>query len=178
MICAHCGSPDLQKLSLVCESGISHISTTTAGGGIGIGAMGIGVGVGRGQTRGSQVSQIALRAAPPRPWNSSAGAWAVIFFIVTIISFFKGWYQAGFIVAILTILAGWVSRNVFRYNREVFPRLWAEWDASYLCLRCGLMAPPSQRLQAVTSSALDPQTSKLTAGPQQLPNARSQETSR
>jgi hypothetical protein len=59
--CTNCGSENVQKLSLVHESGASTIDAKTVGVGVGTG----GIGAVGAQTTGAQNTMIAARAAPP-----------------------------------------------------------------------------------------------------------------
>jgi hypothetical protein len=144
MVCQQCASPDIQKLSLVYENGLSHIATSSGGVGVGVGMGGIGVGVGGGRTRGTQVSVTALKAAPPKQRTSTGAVWMVIFAFIGLCCmagsnevrvvglFFFGFATLGY----------FAMRSVGQYNRNVWPPLWHAWDAAYLCLRCGTMAAP------------------------------------
>jgi hypothetical protein len=103
---------------------------------------GVGVGVGKGGTRGTQVSATALRAAPPRQRTTSAALWMIIFGLIAFACFGGKAWTAGVIFGALAFWAFKVNQNVVTWNRTVYPGLWKTWDASYLCLRCGSMAPP------------------------------------
>lgn len=149
MVCSQCGSPDIQKLSLVYENGLSHISqvTNTAGSIMGVGmARGLGVGAGvtasRGRTSGTQITHTALRAAPPQPKKSFAAFWMVVCGLAAIIVFANGGYAVGLVLSLFAVGAGMTLRKVKAYNDNEYPRLFAYWNGCYLCLRCGTMAPP------------------------------------
>ncbi len=145
MVCQNCASLDLQKLSLVFEYGLSHIATSTGGVGVGVGMGGIGVGVGGGNTRGTQVSAIALRAAPPKQRTTTAAVWMVLCAIIAVFCFIsRSETAATYGVFFLAAAAGafFMLRSTTQYNRDVWPGLWQAWDRSYLCLRCGTMAAP------------------------------------
>ena len=85
--CGSCGSEDIQKLSVVYETGTSNIDARTTGSstglGIGRGGLGVGTAFNSSRTRGTQTTELAKRAAPPK---RKAGA---------------GWIVAGIIGALI-----------------------------------------------------------------------------
>lgn len=158
MICPNCSSENIQKLSFVYESGLSHIETRTRGSGVGVGfgggGLGVGVGVGGGRTKGTQISATAAKAAPPQRKKVVAA------FIIALIGAFMllGSLQhpgGGTILALgVAAIAGWVFYSNSQFNAHTFPVLWQRWDASYMCNRCGSIGvPASQELRAVEQTA-------------------------
>jgi hypothetical protein len=166
MFCSKCFSPNIQKLSLVHESGVAHISTSSSGVGVGVGVGGVGVGVGGGSTRGTHVSATALRAAPPPRKQTSAAVWVLIFVVAALIAFANHAYLFAVLFLGGVALGVVAIRNVGLYNRSTWPQLYAYWDASYLCQRCGEMGPPvTSEPKAVTT--IDHEV--LPSEPQRLP---------
>lgn len=132
MYCGQCASDQLQKASLVYESGLSFINTTTTGVGGGFG--GIGGGVGR--TSGTQVSAISAKAAPPR--KAKVVGPIVFFFVMLMIALSGSLY-----FLIIPALTGIFIVRGISYNRSKFPGEYATWDALYMCHRCGAFTKPT-----------------------------------
>ena len=129
--CPACGSPDIRKLSLVWREG-------TGG--------------------PHEQSALSRDAAPPAPRDEYAGcggcAVAVAVFMVTSIVVgaiavnYLGtlvgtdvlWLAAFVFAAFLAFAAGLPYKHraaeQARFNRDELPRLLAEWDATFLCMRC------------------------------------------
>ena len=134
--CSQCGSEDIQKLSVVYETGTSIINTQTRGSstGIGIARGGIGVGtaVNSSRTRGTQTSELAKRAAPP-PAKMAFG-WIVLGLV-------GGLLFAAFGAIPLAVFAlglcGFLFHLGNRYNGTELPPLRDAWAKSWLCHRCG-----------------------------------------
>lgn len=139
--CGTCGATDIQKLSMVYETGTSTISTTTTGSTIGGGFGGGGLGGGGAKTRsstsGQQTTELARRAAPPQ--KKLAFSWIAI-------GFFAGILVAalfGFPVMILFWgLCGYLAWRGFTHNAQVYPGQKGLWDRSWLCHRCGGVFQP------------------------------------
>jgi hypothetical protein len=139
--CASCSTTDIQKLSMVYESGTSTISGTTTGTstgvGIGRGGLGIGTAVNSSRTSGTQTTELAKRAAPPE--KKFGAGWIGIGVAVGIVAM-----AIGGIVIALVVIGGSVAvaQPGIRYNRDVFPSLRARWEQSWLCHRCGAIFQP------------------------------------
>ena len=138
MYCAKCNSDNIQKLSLVYESGITH--TTSRSRGIGFGAGGIGVG--GATTKGVHVSANAQRAAPPRRrpifWSIAIAILGLMFAI--------GFSSQGMGMMLFSLLvagiSGFLAYQRIKWNGTVYPGLADHWSRSYLCNRCGAMTIP------------------------------------
>lgn len=132
MFCSQCQSDQIQKLSLVFESGLSHIQTRSTGVGFGMG----GVGIGAAKTRGTQVTATAAKAAPPRMralfWPIVA---LIIFGLMGMGANAHAWLIAAAVAAVVIFTRA-------KWNREVYPSLYDTWNRSYLCGRCGSMMIP------------------------------------
>jgi hypothetical protein len=61
LLCQSCHGSAIRKLSLVYESGLTFTSSSMAGVGGGLGGVGIGVG----RSKGTHVTAVAMKAAPP-----------------------------------------------------------------------------------------------------------------
>jgi len=121
----------IRKLSLVYESGLSFTSATSAGVGGGIGGVGIGVA----RSKGTQVTAVAMKAAPPLKQSFTGPA---IFAFVCLL------FVAAYPVAWLGVALGaaLVVTSV-QYNSKQWPALYAQWDALYMCERCGFIGEPA-----------------------------------
>lgn len=146
MYCSNCNSPDVRKLSLVYESGLSFVNTTTTG----VGYAGA-LGVGGAQTKGTHVTAISAKAAPPQ--KKSAGA-AVAWLIVTgLLGLVWHFWFIGTVLAVLAMV------SVSDYNKKKWPALFAAWDSKYMCGRCGaIMVPTLQAPKLVESAPQSVQT--------------------
>ncbi|HTA39963.1 MAG TPA: hypothetical protein VK760_12850 [Candidatus Acidoferrales bacterium] len=176
MFCANCQSDKLQKLSLVHESGITHSSGAVGGVGVGVGVGmgGIGIGVGGGTTSGISVNATARRAAPPARRTTSGSLWFAICAIAVVIAIVNHAWVVAAIFAGFGVWAIFTVRTCNEWNRTEFPRLWATWDAAYLCLRCGTMAAPLMAPAAAVTTIEHPeipvQARALDSGPNALSN--------
>ena len=153
MFCSNCNSPDVRKLSLVYESGLSFLNTTTTGAGFG-GAFAVG----GAQTKGTQMTATSAKAAPPQKRsNNTAVGFLVISGLLGLAWHF--WFIAT-ALALLSII------GTNKYNKEQWPPLYAAWDRQYMCGRCGAIMVPS--LQAPKLAHAAPQSVE-TIDQQQLP---------
>ena len=135
MRCSNCRSESIQKLSPVYESGVTLVDTTTMGGGVGA-AGGLGIGFAGAATRGRHITAISAKAAPPRKKSyGPAIAWLLISLPLAL---FLAWplLLTAIAIGIIVIDAQW--------NKKEWPKLYAVWDARYLCNRCGAMMVPTR----------------------------------
>lgn len=167
MQCAQCSSGDLQKLSLVYESGTSHINTHTSGVGVGFGGGGLGFGVGGGHTRGTQISTTAAKAAPPIERRYMKRVICGAFFAMYGLNRLMqpdGMLVGGALLAI-AVMFFWSAMRTIQWNRQVWPELMQLWDASYLCIRCGFMGTP-RMTQPIKTPSQPPIEQRDGASPQ------------
>lgn len=163
MECPSCRSTDLQRLSVIYNSGLFAVK------GHSIGVLDGDLQLHRG-THQSRISQIA--AAPKkRSYLRTALIYVLCFYVVgAMISLMRQtlvqsqghiygsgqvahknehtgqnnssatdvWWGilAAIFLALLTILL----QRVHRYNRNVYPTLRQKWNSSFMCLRCGAIA--------------------------------------
>jgi hypothetical protein len=135
--CTSCGGADIQRLSLVYQSGTSDIQTTTRGSSTGIGfagggRLGVGTAVSSHKTRGTQMTELAKRAAPPA--KSMAFGWVAIGIIAAII---LSALNSGFLAVLALAGCGFLAYRGFTHNANVYPGLKSAWEQSWLCHRCG-----------------------------------------
>jgi hypothetical protein len=149
MFCAHCEGSDLRKLSLVYESGLSFTQSSMSGVGVGLGGPAIGVG----KSKGTQISALAAKAAPPA--KQRIGGYIAFTIVCLFLVAFSNWWWLGVAIG-ATIVFGTI-----RYNRITWRALFAQWDAQYMCNRCGSiglpvtnLAPASRVVERANSQAI------------------------
>jgi hypothetical protein len=150
--CPNCKGTDLKKVSLAHQEGLQRVSTHTRLRGVVVGSDGPDVVVGRATTKGTQQTEISKALAPPTKWSYlKLIGWSVLVFL----SF--GWVVF-YVNAItknslsvssvpLTIYA-LVSAGIFvalflvysKHNQSIYPRVYAQWDRSFICERCGTIS--------------------------------------
>jgi hypothetical protein len=132
MQCTQCGSDNVQRLSIIYQSGTQHISTTSTTFGAG-GGTGFGVGSATTSTSGTSQSYLAVKAAPPLKKSYRS-----------ILLLIPGIGVAGLAESILPLLvlaaiAALRCYHSFRYNKGVYPGLRATWLKSWHCNKCGII---------------------------------------
>lgn len=139
MQCTRCNSDNVQRLEVVYEQGTQNIKTTgrTTGSGVGFGNGGIGVGLGSATTTttGTSQSLMAKKAAPP---TKKPIAVPIVLIIIGLISLMMT--GAGFFILAgiaLIGLGGFLFWKYSQYNKLTYPPLFATWQSSWLCNKCG-----------------------------------------
>lgn len=134
MQCPQCKSDNVQKLSLIYESGTQKINTTsrTAGGGVGYaGGLGGGVGSASTHTTGQSQSLLAKKAEPPK--KKTFGVAALIL-LAGLIAWGVGYFII-FLAAL--VLAGFIGYKAHRYNQDEYPPKYQDWLKMWHCHKCG-----------------------------------------
>jgi predicted RNA-binding Zn-ribbon protein involved in translation (DUF1610 family) len=150
--CPRCGSEQVQKLSVIYESGVAVVDTSSVGFGVGATRQGLGSGFGAAATRGVQVTALAAKAAPParrntgRPftWMFVCGCMGLFFYWSNSTGFLRelgGNYPSVAIVSCfaIAIIALLVLVSNALWNSVEWPKLYERWDQRYICTRCGTM---------------------------------------
>lgn len=141
MQCSECNSEQIQKLSFVHESGVTHVASKTGFAAVGAVGRSFGGGLGSGVTQGTQITAMSARAAPPKPLNTGMPAFAFIAFAI-----FGAGFHGLWIIAVLALL-GFIGGTM--WNRNVWRPQYQRWNELYLCNRCGsIMKPVMQSNQA------------------------------
>ena len=149
MTCSDCHSPDLRKVSLIYESGLTISNSRSVGGGIGVGTgLGVGVGVGGGRSRGKHVTALAARLAPPEHEGVAGLILVTIIVVFVALGFHLYW---AFAIAGLTAYFAFLG---IRHNLKVYPVLHARWAASFMCQRCGWIGVPAAPLPVTLGDML------------------------
>jgi hypothetical protein len=146
--CPQCGSTEFTKLSLVYAQGFSDVMGRTRGWGLGFGFEGATLGFGRAKTRRRLQSKLSQAVSPPRKrsylrvikWGTlvSAMVWWVLFYLTAVPGGPKTITASFPLIACFNggvlFFALWI---VWRNNRIVFPKRYANWDRCFMCRRCG-----------------------------------------
>lgn len=135
--CSTCQSDNTQKLSLLVHGGtMANSSKSTA-----VGLSRAGLGIAGVKTTGTSVSELAKRYEEPKK-ESVIGSFFSIFILTCLVSAFAG--ATAFYIGLG--MAFLFSGMAFHHNRKEFPRLHAEWDKKYICLRCSNVFIPNPTL--------------------------------
>jgi hypothetical protein len=86
--------------------------------------------------REPHLSATAARAAPPVPRNVDKNIGCIAVFGVVGIAWHIVWIVAAVFLALAIRDAAW--------NANVWPKLYAVWEKSYMCERCGFIGPVDQ----------------------------------
>ena len=147
--CPNCRGTDLKKVSLAYQEGLQRVSTRTRLRGVVVGSDGPDVVVGRATTKGTQQTDISKALTPPKKWSYvKLFGWSLLVFLSV------GWIvfyvnaitknSASVSSVPLTIYVV-LSAGVFavfilacwKHNYSTYPRKYATWNRSFICLRCG-----------------------------------------
>lgn len=135
MKCPKCNSENVQKLSVIYESGTHNIDTQsdTVGGGFAWGSGGGSVFTGGATTRtsGTQQSILADRATPPQKRSYIL---CFVFFVGGFALMYIEVVLWGILFVIGSIVWGYF---VHQYNTSTWQKLYNDWSASWHCNRCG-----------------------------------------
>ena len=139
LACTKCGSAEVRRLSLIYNEGLAIINTTSNTSGAAFGGGGASFGSASTRTTGTQQTALSKQAAPPRKkhtilWGMLAG----ILGLVTL-SGLSDFSFSVIVFAALAVLAGRMSLKAKEYNMTKFPELYATWERSFMCNRCGQM---------------------------------------
>lgn len=135
--CPSCQSDNIQRLSVIYESGLANIKTTSTGAGMGYGGGRGGMVGGTQETTGKSQTVASKRAAPPekQTYLAPLAFLFVLFFILGLMvdsALIHTLLNVGFLLA-----AGWWIYYAFQYNKKTWPPLKQAWDSTFLCNRCG-----------------------------------------
>lgn len=137
-ICPHCHSDNIQRFEMVYRNGVSTNTQSTIGMGY---SGGGGFGIGTATSSGVSVSNLSQSVAPPQKQsylrNIILGILAVCVLQI-VCQAVIGRVFGGLIswVAFAGMIY-WIYKNVYCWNRDVYPKLLNQWYNSYLCLKCG-----------------------------------------
>ena len=143
--CPTCQSDQVKKTSLIHAEGVH----SSVGVGVGIASGGVGAGVGV----GASSSALAAACAPPKKdkdafMKQSGGVLALIFVVPLFVAtaaygswaetgfFWKAWAALGFTLMV------WLNYKFDKTQEENFEQIKADYEKTYMCLRCGHFYKP------------------------------------
>jgi hypothetical protein len=132
--CPQCGSENVRKLSIVFRDGMAVTQTSTGGliyGGGGAAAIGA-------RSSGTAQSLASVGAAPPLRKRTGGGWIACLVFgiLILLAGLGSGSFGSIFFGVVMVGAPVWMIVQTSKWNREVFPGLYAHWDATFQCGRC------------------------------------------
>jgi hypothetical protein len=148
--CPSCNSTDLKRLSIAYQEGRFSVNTNSRLRGVVVGASGPDVVIGRGTTRGVQQSDLSRKLSPPTKWSyRKLILWSITISLVALVVYVRSvmsqpgpastlpvtLYAITFPIVLAILLA-----LVWRHNHSVYERLYANWDRSFICQRCGAVS--------------------------------------
>jgi hypothetical protein len=149
--CTHCQSTDLRKVSLVYEQGRFGVEARTRFRGFLLGTDGPDLIGGYAHTAGVVQSRLSNKLRPPVKWSYlKIVAWFVLLSLVALVAYVQ-WVMSkpatttsSLPVTIYVLIASGLfvllQYLTWRHNHVVYPRKYAEWDRTSLCLRCGAVS--------------------------------------
>lgn len=149
LLCPNCKSTDLKKVSLAYQEGIQRVNMRTRLRAVVVGSDGPDLVVGRATTKGTQQTEISKELTPPKKWSYlkligrailgflSVG-W-IVFYVNTITK------HSSSVSSVPLAIYGLVSAGLFAvvfclywsHNHSIYPRQYAQWNQSFICLKCG-----------------------------------------
>lgn len=143
-LCPHCHSDDVRRIEMVWKEQTGDINLDSVGATYGTG----GVNVGYFKSKGQQFSKLAREAAPPRQRNTRTdllGGAFLGFFLGVIfggVALFTGHKDLGailfWIMMVIGVGYGFIlSGKDSKWNQEVWPKVYAGWQHTWICNRCG-----------------------------------------
>jgi predicted RNA-binding Zn-ribbon protein involved in translation (DUF1610 family) len=137
MQCPKCGSENTQRLQVVHEQGTQVINTTSNTVGTGLNASpfaSLGLAGAQTKTTGTAQSATAKKAAPPAQYPAYSN---LVLSLLGVFCLAAEWWIVK--IAGVAMIAGGVYAVYWAksYNREKWPALYARWEASWLCSKCG-----------------------------------------
>lgn len=138
--CPNCNSDNIQSFKIAYHSGVSTSSHST----VGVGYSNGGFGVGTAETTGVSVSNLSQSVAPPEK-KGYLKNFFIGYLIVCVITYFiklicESAVGRTFIVIdyfAIACLLYWFYKEIYCWNRDIYPKLLYQWNHSYICLRCG-----------------------------------------
>lgn len=131
MNCPQCKSDNVQRFSVIYQSGTQNINTQSRSFGAGVGSGGA-FGSAHTTTSGTSQSLMAKITAPP---EKKSYKFAILCLIFGVLVMFVGSYQlVGFLLIGLGGLLGYFSYN---YNLNDWPSKYQSWNTSWHCNKCG-----------------------------------------
>lgn len=147
--CPVCHSSEVRRLQLFYREGASTLQATTETSGWGRGGGVISHGTSRARMTGSQQTLLSRGAAPPE--KKKVGGLVVglvigIFFVLGGLGSPGGALVFGLVLA---GICGLLLKQALHFNGNDFPRLFRQWENTFMCNRCGERFVPGELAPAV-----------------------------
>ncbi len=139
--CPECASDNVQRVSIVFESGTSTIQSRTAG----VGLVGGGLGVGGATTKGVQQTTLSQKLAPPSKHRMKTAIGLIIVGLIILSAPSVGAKIFGLLFIGGGGIAGYLT---FRFNKNDYPVLLNKWRSSFYCNVCGSVFEPQAMLDS------------------------------
>ena len=150
--CPKCNSTDLKKVSLAYQEGLYRTDARTRLSPAVVGGNGPDLVVGRATTKAAQQSALSKQLSPPVRWS-----YLKVLFRSLLVFLCIGWIvfyvntvttNAKTVISAPLTLFSLVSAGVFvfllffvwRHNHSTYTQLYAQWDSSFICSRCGAVS--------------------------------------
>lgn len=131
MSCPTCGNDDWKLASLVYQSGLTHVDTSTTAVGVGFTEDGMDPGVGVGGTVGTHQTELSRLAAPPVGFR-----WTKAFIKAAVVCAVFGWWFAdGWFT--LASLCGGLALCFAVYEFRIYDKAMMAWEKTRVCQCCG-----------------------------------------
>jgi hypothetical protein len=148
--CPQCGDTGTQRTPLAYEGGLSHVNTNT--GGLIFNLNGGGIGLAAAKTRGTQQTALSQRVAPPSKQGYKGAALLFLVgligtpFVVEALNGLRNDLLSSLVLTCglgATMFYTWrIAKHVFHFNRVTWPDLYAHWQRSFFCHKCGNVFTP------------------------------------
>ncbi len=148
--CPKCQSEQTQKVSIAYQSGVTNVNTITSSSGVILGGAGFNVGLGKGKTTGTMKTQLSQSISPPRKYSykelfKRGFVFLIVSSIVITLLNIRNLYVSYFITFAIFFWMYKKYKDASTYNNNTFPRLLAQWNKNFICLRCGTIFEPGQQ---------------------------------
>ena len=150
--CPDCKSTDLKKVSLAYQEGLYRLDTCTRLTAVLIGSGGPDMVAGRARTKGFRQTELSRILSPPRKWSYlKLVLWSGTFTLGALVAYVNHVmaspppvsalpveiYAVVFSAAIVVVGCLFLKHNHGTYSRQ-----YAQWNRSFICLRCGSVIQP------------------------------------
>jgi hypothetical protein len=138
LACTKCGSAEVRRLALIYNEGLAIINTSSQTSGAAFGSGG-GASFGSASTRTTGTQQTALSKQASPPAKKHTILWAIAAGIMGLIALsgLSDFSLSVLVFAGLAAFSGQMSLKAKAYNAATFPELYARWERSFMCNRCG-----------------------------------------
>ncbi len=147
LVCKHCGSSDLKKVSLAYHEGLFKTKSQGRLLGLVFGAGGPGLVLGRSTAKGTHQSELSGLLKPPEKWSylrlifrfgvaAFTGFLAYVIFVIVSTPPVSS-LPIKLLVFLAPIVFCALVLVTWRHNNLVYPVAFTRWNRSFICERCG-----------------------------------------